>query len=151
MKSEKKPRGKSAEKKFPERIIISGARKRSIARAVIKPGTGIIKVNSKPIGVFNKFQQLILSEPFAIAEPILKEKLKKVDIDVVVNGGGVESQIDASRLAIARVLIAWAKNPGLKNLFIRYDKSLLVADTRRKEMRKWGDSKARAKRQKSKR
>ena len=37
----------------------------------------------------------------------------------------------------------------LKKAFVAYDKTLLVADTRRKEPYKPGDSKARAKRQKS--
>lgn len=132
-------------------ITVSGSRKRSVARATIKPGIGAIKINSKPIDIFNQFQQLILSEPIVIAEPILKDKLKQLNIKVNVKGGGVESQIEASRLAIARALVAFTKNPELRSAFIRYDKTLLVADTRRKEMRKWGDSKARAKRQKSKR
>lgn len=150
MKQKKNEKKEKKEKKL-EKLTVSGSRKRSIARATIGPGTGIIKINSKPIEIFNQFQQLTLSEPFIIAEPILKDKLKQLDINVIVRGGGVESQIDASRLAIARALVTFTKSPELRGAFIRYDKALLVADTRRKEMRKWGDSKARAKRQKSKR
>lgn len=152
-KENKKEKIEKKEKKEKERkaIIVSGMRKRSVARATIKPGTGIIRINKKPIELFNIFQQLSLKEPLVIAEPILKEKLKELDINVIVRGSGVESQVEASRLVIARALVAFTKNQELKNAFLRYDRALLVADTRHKEMRKPGDSKARAKRQKSKR
>lgn len=129
--------------------VVSGTRKRSIARATVTEGTGIVRINSKPIEVFNIFQRLTLSEPLIIAEDVLKEKIKELDIDITVRGGGVESQIDATRLAIARALVAYTKSQELKNAFIKYDRTLLVADTRRKEARKPNDSKARAKRQKS--
>jgi len=141
------------EKKQPKdkkkTLVLSGKRKRSVARAIIKEGTGIILINSKPIDVFNTFHKLALKEPFLIAEEILKEKLKEIDIYVSVSGGGAESQIEASRLAIARALVEFTKSSELKNAYLKYDRALLVADTRRKEMRKPGDSKARAKRQKS--
>ncbi len=132
-----------------KQIVIGGKRKRSIAKATIKPGTGIVRINGKPIELFNNFQQLALSEPLVIAEQVLKEKLKEIDISVAVRGGGVESQIEASRLAIARALVAFAKTQELRNAFIKYDRALLVADTRAKERYKPGDSKARRKRQKS--
>ena len=137
------------EKEKSKKIVVSGSRKRSVARAVISEGSGAISINLRPLESFNTFQRLILSEPLVIAEPVLKEKLKQVDIYVKISGGGVESQIEAARLAIARALVAYVPSADLKNAFIRYDRTLLIADTRRKEMRKWGDSKARAKRQKS--
>lgn len=142
---------KEKKEKKPKAITVGGMRKRSIARATARPGTGIIRINQKPIKLFNTFQRLTLSEPLIIAEKILKEKLKELDIDVVVKGGGVESQVEASRLAIARALVTFTKNQELRNAFLKYDRSLLVADTRYKEMYKPGDSKARRKRQKSKR
>jgi len=133
-----------------ERIItISGKRKMAIAKATIKNGTGRIRLNKKPIDTFSFLRRLTLSEPFRLAEDILKEQLKTMDIDVKVSGGGIESQIEASRLAIARALVAFTKNLDLKKSYLNYDRSLLVADVRRKEMRKPGDSRARAKRQKS--
>jgi len=143
-KETKKEKGKKAKV-----LTVSGMRKRSIARATIKPGTGMIKINKKPIELFSTFQRLTLSEPLVIAEQILKEKLKEIDIDINVKGGGVEGQIDASRLAMARALVNFTKSKELRNAFLRYDRSLLVADTRYKEMYKPGDSKARKKRQKS--
>lgn len=142
-------RKKQTTEKKTKAIVVSGMRKRSVARATIKEGSGTIRINKKPIEFFNNFQQLALREPLIIAEEILKEKLKQLDIDVFVRGGGVESQIEASRLAIARALLAFTKSSELKNAFLRYDRMLLVADTRRKEQRKPNDSKARAARQKS--
>lgn len=145
---------KSKEKKKKEKmrsITVGGMRKRSIARATVRPGTGIVRINKKPIELFNTFQRLTLSEPLIIAERVLKEKLKELDVDVVVKGGGTEGQTEASRLAIARALITFTKSQELRNAFLKYDRSLLVADTRYKETYKPCDSKARSKRQKSKR
>jgi len=71
------------------------------------------------------------------------------DIFINVAGGGPESQIEASRLAIAKAILAFTKNVELRKTFLNYDRSLLIADVRRKEQYKPNDSKARAKRQKS--
>lgn len=130
-------------------ITVSGKRKTAIAKATIKEGTGIIRINQKPVETFSFLRKLSLIEPLRIAEDILKEKAKSFDISVNVNGSGVESQIEASRLAIARAIVAFTQSHELRNAYINYDRSLLVADVRRKEMRKPGDSKARARRQKS--
>lgn len=141
---------KIKEKKLKkENIVVAGKRKEAIAKATIKPGEGKVVINKKPIHVFNQFQQLELQEPFVLAQPILNDDLKTVDIEVNVKGGGVQGQIEASRLAMARALVAYFKKPELKRAFLQYDRALLVADTRRKEQRKPNDSKARAKRQKS--
>jgi small subunit ribosomal protein S9 len=139
---------KKIEIKKQKAITVSGKRKMAIAKATIKEGQGIT-INSKPISSFNYFQQLSLREPIKIAENILGDNLNKVNIKIQIHGGGSESQIEASRLAIARAIVAWFKEPSLKTAFLKYDRMLLVADTRRKEMRKPNDSKARAARQKS--
>lgn len=130
-------------------LTIAGKRKMAIAKATIRPGTGRIRINKRPIESYSYLRQLSLKEPFMIAENILKEQLKIFDISVNVKGGGAESQIEASRLAIARALVNFTKNLELRRAYLNYDRSLLVADVRRKEMYKPGDSKARAKRQKS--
>lgn len=137
------------EKKKSEKIITTGKRKTAVAKASVFPGTGKIIINKKPLSYFNKFQQLTLSEPIEIAKQFIGEKLNQIDIKIKVKGSGAESQIDATRLAIARALFAVSQSQELKNAFLRYDRSLLVADTRRKEQRKPNDSKARARRQKS--
>ncbi len=130
-------------------IVMSGKRKAAVARAVICEGSGKITLNKKPIGVLGFLQQLSLKEPLKIAESIIKEKLNKINIAITASGGGAESQIEASRLALSRALVAFTKSTELKKAFLAYDRNLLVADVRRKEQRKPSDSKARAKRQKS--
>ena len=81
----------------------------------------------------------------------LKNKNFNFEIKVKVVGGGRESQIDAARLSISKALIEKTKSPSLKKALEQYDRHLVVADVRRKETYKPGDSKARAKRQSSKR
>ena len=130
-------------------ITISGKRKTAIAKATIKAGTGRIRINKRDINTFSFIRQLQLLEPLKLAEPFLKEKSNSFDIDVNATGGGQEGQVEASRLAIARAILAFTKIPEIKIAYLNYDRALLVADVRRKEQRKPGDSKARAKRQKS--
>ena len=131
------------------KIITSGKRKTAIARAIITEGSGKIRINKKPYNTLNTFDRLKIEEPLRIAENILG----KINFDVAINvrGGGEKSQIEASRLALARAIIEFAKNKNLEQAFLEYDRNLLVADVRRKEAYKPGDSKARRKRQSSKR
>lgn len=131
-------------KKDSKTIHMSGKRKKAIARATLKEGKGKIKIN----GIFldnygTSMLRLRIKEPLILSDEISKH----VDIDVVTNGGGVNGQADAARLAIARVLVEYDKK--LEKVFDDYDRWLLVADVRRKEVCKPNDSKARAKRQKS--
>ena len=129
--------------------VYSGKRKTSIAKASIKEGLGVITINRKPIEHFPHLQQLELMEPLAIA----KDVLGKIDFDVAVRvvGGGMASRIEASRLAIARAIVGFKKSESLKKAYLNYDRNMLIADTLRKEYYKPDDSKARAKRQSSKR
>jgi len=143
-----KKQNKTHEKAEKQNIMtVSGKRKTAIAKATIKQGDGRIRVNKKPIELYPFFQKLTLLEPIRIAEDILKQK--NFDIEVNVKGGGSESQAEASRLSIAKAIVAFTKSQELKNAYLAYDRSLLVADVRRKEAYKPGDSKARASRQKS--
>ncbi len=130
-------------------LVVSGKRKTSIAKATIKAGDGKIRINKKPLSHFPFLQQLELREPLMIAEKILG----KIDFEVSVNvhGGGIASRVEASRLAIARAIVEFTKNEELKKAYLIYDRNILIADTRRKEAYKPNDSKARAKRQSSKR
>ena len=146
-KSKSKSKTSVKLEKKAEILTVSGKRKTAIAKATIKAGTGIIKVNKKPLEIYPYFQRLTLLEPIRIAQETLKEL--PYDIAVVVTGGGVEAQAEAARLSIAKALVAFTKSAELKNAFNAYDWSLLVADVRRKEAYKPGDSRARAARQKS--
>ncbi|MFH0868112.1 MAG: 30S ribosomal protein S9 [Candidatus Woesearchaeota archaeon] len=128
-------------------VMESGKRKRAIARATIKPGNGIIKINNQLLDCYEpRLSRLKLREPLIIAGDFAK----KVDINVNVFGGGIASQADASRLAIAKGLVKFSKNEKLREQFLDYDRNLLVADVRRKEPAKPNrHGQARAKRQKS--
>ena len=128
-------------------IMASGKRKRAIARASIKPGTGIVRINNTMLDNYQpEISRLKLREPLIIASDLAV----KVDIKVNVRGGGISSQADASRLAIAKALVEFSKGTKLREQFLEYDRNLLVADVRRKEPAKPNrHGQARAKRQKS--
>ena len=128
-------------------VTASGKRKRAIARATIKSGKGIVKINNQILDSYEpKLSRLKLREPLIIVGDLLN----KVDVSVNVIGGGISSQADASRLAIAKGLVEFLKSDKLKEQFLNYDRNLLVADVRRKEPAKPNrHGQARAKRQKS--
>jgi len=94
-----------------------------------------------------------------VFEPILilgQDKFADLDIRLKVKGGGHTSQIYAIRQAIAKGLVAYyqkyvdeALKRELKDTLISYDRTLLVADPRRCEPKKFGGRGARARFQKS--
>jgi small subunit ribosomal protein S9 len=130
-----------------KKVYSSGKRKSAVARALILSGTGKINFNKKDIQTLHMFDRLKLSEPLEIA----KKVLKKIEFDakISVKGGGERGQIDAARIALAKGIVEFTQDMDLRDAYLRYDRNLLVADVRRKESNKPGDSKARAKRQKS--
>ncbi|MEM5813124.1 MAG: 30S ribosomal protein S9 [Candidatus Aenigmatarchaeota archaeon] len=132
------------------KIIIHavGKRKRAIARATLREGSGRIRINKVPLELYRpKYAKLRIEEPLILA----KDFVKNVDIDVNVKGGGVFGQVDAIRVAICNALVKFNKN--LKKLFLSFDRSLLVSDPRRTEPHKPSRSSAgpRRKKQQSKR
>jgi len=131
-----------------------GKKKTATAVAHCKQGKGLIKVNGQPLG---------LVEPqvlrFKVYEPVLilgLDKFADVDIRVRVRGGGHTSQVYAIRQAIAKSIVAYyqkyidehSKNQ-LKQALVAYDRTLLVADNRRMEPKKFGGPGARSRYQKS--
>lgn len=85
---------------------------------------------------------------FKVYEPLLivgLDKFASVDIRVRVTGGGHTSQVYAIRQAIAKSIVAYyqkfvdehSKNT-LKQALVQYDRTLLVADNRRCEPKKFG-------------
>ena len=128
-------------------VNTSGKRKSSVARVTLKPGSGVVKINNRLLDFYEpKISRLRLREPLIIAGDVAS----KVDIKVNVYGGGISSQADASRLAIAKDLVEHSKSDKLKEQFLNYDRNLLVADVKRKEPAKTNrHGQARAKRQKS--
>ena len=96
---------------------------------------------------------------YKLLEPVLllgQEKFSGVDIRVRVSGGGQVSQIYAIRQAVSKALVAYyqkyvdeASKNEIKDILIQYDRSLLIADPRRQEPKKFGGPGARARYQKS--
>ncbi|MAH03563.1 30S ribosomal protein S9 [Candidatus Pacearchaeota archaeon] len=131
------------------KIVKSGKRKTAVARAILTEGSGKITINNKNYKTLQMFDKLKIEEPIKISEHILG----KINFDVLINvkGGGEKGQIEAARLALAKVIIEFSKSEELTKAFLDYDRNLLIADIRRKEAYKPGDSKARKKRQSSKR
>lgn len=130
-----------------KKVYASGKRKSAVARAIMESGTGKITFNGRDINSLDLFNRLSLEEPIKIARSVLG----KIEFNcrLLAKGGGKEGQIDAARLALAKAILTFSNSAELKDALIVYDRSLLVADVRRKETRKPGDSKARAKRQTS--
>ncbi|KAK3794182.1 hypothetical protein RRG08_049582 [Elysia crispata] len=94
-----------------------------------------------------------------LQEPVLllgKDRFAGVDIRVRVKGGGHVAQIYAIRQAISKAIVSYyqkyvdeASKKEIKDVLIQYDRSLLVADPRRCEPKKFGGPGARARYQKS--
>lgn len=126
-------------------IHCSGKRKSAVARATLKQGTGKVRVNNKIIDVYEpKMAKRKILEAIQLAGNVAEG----VDINVNVCGGGATAQSEAARLAIAKALAKHSKK--LEKVFLKYDRTLLVADVRRRESSKPNcRGKARSKKQKS--
>lgn len=135
-------------------VQVFGRKKNAVAVAYTKQGKGLIKINGTPIEFV---RPEILRHK--VLEPILLlgfPRFQNVDIRVRVKGGGQTAQIYAIRQAIAKSLVAYyqkfvdeASKQEIKNILLSYDRSLLVADPRRCEPKKFGGPSARARYQKS--
>ncbi|KAF7797760.1 hypothetical protein EIP86_008960 [Pleurotus ostreatoroseus] len=131
-----------------------GKKKTATAVAHAKEGRGLIHINGSPI---NLLQPEILR--FKVYEAVLvagEDAFAAMDIRVRVKGGGHTSQVYAIRQAIAKAVVAYyAKYVDafsameLKKRLVAYDRTLLIADPRRAEPKKFGGQGARARRQKS--
>lgn len=134
-------------------VETSGKRKTAVARASVKPGKGRVRVNSEPIEIMQpSLARRKSMEPLVIADAM--GRLTKVDINVTTTGGGIMGQTDAIRTAIARGLVhynggAEGVDEELRDEYLRFDRSLLVNDPRRKEPKHQLGRGARRKKQKS--
>ncbi|MES1915490.1 MAG: 40S ribosomal protein S16 [Cercozoa sp. M6MM] len=137
-----------------ESVQVFGRKKNAVAVVYCKRGNGLVKVNGVPIDLVQP-QAL----RFRAVEPILLlgfDKFADLDMRIRVKGGGQSAQITAIRQAMSKAILAFYQKyvdekskQEIKDVLLAYDRSLLVADPRRKEAKKFGGHGARARFQKS--
>lgn len=122
----------------------TGRRKEAVARARLRPGTGVITINGRALDVYfpTAVQRMHVTEGLR-----LTSTEESYDVDATIHGGGVSGQAGALRMSIARALVELdpEARPALKK------GGLLTRDPRRKESKKYGLVKARKAKQYTKR
>lgn len=127
-----------------EQYYSTGRRKSSSARVYLKPGSGSINVNSRPLDQYfgRETARMIVRQPLQVADA-----LGKFDVEVFVKGGGGSGQAGAIRHGISRALISYdeeLRKPLRKAGYV-------TRDAREVERKKVGLHKARKRPQYSKR
>lgn len=127
-----------------EEFVATGRRKTAVSSVRIRPGSGKIDINGRTFEEYFplEIQRRTILAPF--------EKLNgnnRYDMIIRVSGGGVEGQVIASRLGIARALLQFDES--LHSDFKSH--GFLTRDARKKERKKYGHAKARKRFQFSKR
>merc|ERR1739838_511707 len=144
----------SSGKEPTQSVQTFGRKKTATAVAYCKRGKGLVRVNGKPLEqVEPKPLQFKLQEPMLL---LGKDRFSEVDIRIRVKGGGRVSQIYAIRQALSKAIVAYYQKyvdeqskKTIKDILIQFDRTLLVADPRRCEAKKFGGPGARARYQKS--
>ncbi|GAA6015190.1 hypothetical protein JCM10207_003637 [Rhodosporidiobolus poonsookiae] len=140
-----------------------GKKKTATAVALAKEGKGLIKVNGTPISLYGTpilrgklYEPVLLLQQFVSSTTSLPSPLSRMDIRLRVSGGGHTSQLYALRQAIAKAVVAYvakyedaASALEIRKVLVAYDRTLLVADPRRCEPKKFGGRGARSRFQKS--
>ncbi|EAK88714.1 40S ribosomal protein S16 [Cryptosporidium parvum Iowa II] len=131
-----------------------GRKKNAVAVALCREGKGLVHFNGKPLDLIQPEQLKVKA-----FEPILllgKQIFSGVDIRIRVSGGGYTSQVFAIRQALAKAIVAYtqkfvdeATKQEIRDILVSYDRSLVIADPRRCEPKKFGGPGARARIQKS--
>ncbi|MGB9015426.1 MAG: 30S ribosomal protein S9 [Methylovirgula sp.] len=126
------------------RAYATGKRKDAVARVWIKPGSGNVTVNERPLEIYfaRPVLRMILQQPFGVAK-----RVGQYDVTVSVAGGGLSGQAGAVRHGLAKALTHYEPElrPILKN------EGFLTRDSRVVERKKYGKKKARRSFQFSKR
>jgi small subunit ribosomal protein S9 len=121
-----------------------GRRKAAVARVFVKPGSGAITINKKPLEVYFPLDifQFVVKQPLLVIN-----QTESYDITINLTGGGIKGQAEAARLGIARALceIDPELRPALKK------NGFLTRDSREVERKKPGQPGARKRFQFSKR
>jgi small subunit ribosomal protein S9 len=121
-----------------------GRRKAAVARVFVKPGSGTITVNKKPLETYFPLEifQYVVKQPLLVINAT-----ESYDITINLTGGGIKGQAEAARMGIARALceIDATLRPALKK------NGFLTRDSREVERKKPGQPGARRRFQFSKR
>lgn len=126
--------------------IGAGTRKKSVARAVARAGKGVVRLNSFLI---ENYEPEIYRMKLLDAAGILGDRLKNIDVEINVSGGGIASRTEAARTALCSAVIKFSGDAALKDKLKSADRTLVVSDSRQKEPKKpWGKG-ARSRWQKS--
>ncbi|CAN5510612.1 hypothetical protein BH10ACT2_BH10ACT2_16810 [soil metagenome] len=122
----------------------TGRRKEAVARARLRPGTGVHTINGKAFDAYftTAMQRMVVTEALRVVN--VEEAY---DIDATMHGGGISGQSGALRMAIARALVEL--DPEARAALKKA--GLLTRDPRRKESKKYGLVKARKAKQYTKR
>jgi small subunit ribosomal protein S9 len=128
-------------------LVVSGKRKTAIARATVRQGKGRIRVNNVPLEIYEpEIAREKMREPLMEAG---EDIWKHLDFNIDVRGGGFMGQAEATRMALAKALLKWTNSSRLETAFLKYDRTMIAGDPRRKEPKKFGGPGARARDQKS--
>jgi small subunit ribosomal protein S9 len=114
----------------------TGRRKRAVARAQLRPGTGEFLINGKALDVYfpTAASRMVVTEALTVTETT-----ESYDVSASIHGGGISGQAGALRMAIARSLLEL--DPESRGTL--KSAGLLTRDSRKKESKKYGLKKAR--------
>jgi small subunit ribosomal protein S9 len=126
------------------RAYATGKRKNAVARVWVKPGSGKITVNTRPVEIFfaRPVLRMIIQQPL-----VASNRLGQFDVVCSVSGGGLSGQAGAVRHGLSKALTNF--EPELRSVLKRG--GFLTRDSRVVERKKYGRAKARRSFQFSKR
>jgi small subunit ribosomal protein S9 len=126
------------------RAYATGKRKNAVARVWVKPGSGKILVNTRPVEVFfaRPVLRMLIQQPLVAAN-----RAGQYDVTCAVSGGGLSGQAGAVRHGLSKALTNF--EPELRSVLKRG--GFLTRDSRVVERKKYGRAKARRSFQFSKR
>lgn len=139
-----RPKRKATKRPSSKIIITSKSkRKRSVARASAKQGSGTIRVNGVLVDAMGSDELRFSMLKGVYISDTTREIARGLDINVNVHGGGVSSQAQAVASAISRIIAEKGGDP-VKDMLLHYERRLIKDDHRRVEPKKFLGPKARA-------
>lgn len=137
---------KAKKKKEAHENVFRGKRKEAIARATVRKGKGVVRINSVNLSSLeNRYVREMVSEPLRLAPHVASQ----VDISISVCGGGSMGQAQACRVAVARAIAGFSGDESVRRNMLEHDRFMIAEDSRRVEPKKYKGPKARARFQKS--